>query len=275
VAQSLIVSELALVLCVAAAWFLGGRIARARPSQDNEGGGAHLTDSVAFVGGAFGLILGLLLVFSVQHFNDAQNSARLETVNTVALFHAANPYPEDQRAQLRRDVVCLMRSTETTDWEAASSLDLTGSEDTSAWAARVQNDVEALTVDTNAQKSNHFFLTQDSLDLARNRQLRLLFALPDIPLVVWLVIYVCSFVFTGLLVIHLWPRRRVSAISVTATTLILIAVIGTLNMLDMPYVDIGGTADPVAMRASLIQLEDAFPGPIWAPCEQLAPSVPH
>ena len=92
---------------------------------------------------------------------------------------------------------------------------------------------------------------------------------------VWLVIYVCSFVFTGLLVIHLWPRRRVSAISVSATTLILIAVIGTLNMLDMPYVDIGGTADPVAMRASLIQLEDAFPGPIWAPCEQLAPSVPH
>ena len=273
--SAVLINEAALLVCVIVGWFaglLGNRWLAARRNSaglpEDEVG--RLGDVIGFVGGALGILLGLLLIFAVQHFADAKDASRNEAVASVGLFNASGPYPTAQRDALRHDLVCLMRSSATEDWQAGSVQDLTGAENTNAWALKVQQDVETLPFATDAQSSNHYFVTQELLEAGKARQMRLLYSVPDIPLAIWIVIYVCSLIFIGLLAFHMADRQWLARLSVTATYLVLVVIVGTLTVLDLPYSGLGASLQPVAMQGSLIRLQDAYPGDIWRPCEQLA-----
>ena len=273
-------NEFIVLACVVAGWVVG-RWAyrkvinrRTAHSEAPEDGDWHVPDAVAFVGGAFGIILGLLLVFAVQHFTDAKDASRQEAVAEVALFQASGPYPQEERDVFRHSVVCLMESTASDDWQAGAAGDLTGSENTNAWMIKMQQLAGDLTIDSEVQTATYYSLTEQIVEASKYRQLRLMYALPDIPLAIWIVIYICTFAFITLLVVHLGDRRRTAAISVAACGLVLIAIVGTLTILDFPYSGFGASLRPTALDASLIQLEDAYPGAIWEPCEELAASTP-
>lgn len=263
----------ALVLaCVAAGWVVGvvlydRLLARRVKEGDSDAG---LTDAVAFVGGAFGIILGLLLVFAVQHFADARAASREEAASAVGLFNGAGPFAADERSDLRRDLLCYMRSVSSDDWEAARQADLTGAENTSAWAGEIQSAVENLTITTDAQSEYYYFVTERTLTLDSDRAIRLQLALPEIPLAIWLVILVCAFAFITLLSVHLGPRRRLRAVTVSVSTLVLLAVVMSLAALDEPYTGTTATVTPVAMESALLTLQDSFPEEDWSPCPQLA-----
>ncbi len=128
----------------AIAGLLGYKLLKSR----NEIG--RLGDTIAFVGGAFGILLGLLLLFAVEHYNKADDASRNEAIASVALFNGLSPYPTEQRDQARHDLVCLMRSSATDDWRAVEGADLTGSEVTATWARIVQKDIEQLPLETTA-----------------------------------------------------------------------------------------------------------------------------
>lgn len=280
---SLFLYEAMLLLVVGAGWLVGRWLMRRyrnepRPgtapdaADDPEPGSERLTDALGFVGGAYGILLGLLLVFAVGHFVDTRQVTREEAITAAALFNAVNPYPAEVRDPLRHDLVCYMRSAAVDDWEAAHVGDLTGSENTNAYATSVQQRIEALPQDEDVEASNHYFVTEEILDLAKYRQLRLLYSVPEIPPVIWVVVYVSAFAFVALMVFHLGRGRRLTRLAVGATTLVLVAIIGALIQLDAPYVGIGSSLRPVAIDAALTRLEDAQPEPasIWAPCERLA-----
>ena len=194
--------------CVVAGWAVGVLVydrLLARHAREGESD-AGLTDALAFVGGAFGIILGLLLVFAVQHFADAREASRQEAASAVALFNGVNPFPDEERAQSRRALLCYMRSVTTDDWESARRVDLTGAGNTNAWAHKVQLATEGLTEDNTARKEFYYFVTERTLALDAERALRLQYALPEIPLAIWLVIFVCTFSFITLITVHLGPR---------------------------------------------------------------------
>ena len=71
-------------------WDLAGRPLPTRENwtqildADKGGGGSRLTDAIAFVGGAYGIVLGLLLVFAVQHFVDTRHVSREEAITAAA-----------------------------------------------------------------------------------------------------------------------------------------------------------------------------------------------
>ena len=279
---SLLLYELALVAVVGAGWVAGRWLLnryRGKPRADgNQGadepdaGWERLTDTIAFVGGAYGILLGLLLVFAVGHFVDARQVSKEEAATAVALFNAVDPYPASDRDPLRHDLLCYMDSAATDDWSAARAGDLTGSANTEAYASSVQKKIEALPQDKDVEASNHYFVTEEILDLAKDRQLRLLHAVPEIPPVIWVVLYVSAFLFVGLTVFHLGRRRWLTRMAVGATTLMLVAIIGALIQLDAPYVGIGTSLKPVALNSALTRLREANPQPtsLWASCKRLA-----
>ncbi len=258
--------------CVGAGWVTGvlvyDRVLHQRTPKGDDNAG--LTDAVAFVGGAFGIILGLLLVFAVQHFADAREASRQEASSTVGLFNAANPFAEQERSDLRRSVICFMRSVVEDDWEAARQADLTGAENTSAWASRIQAGVENLELDNDIRSSFHYFVTDTTIKLDSERAIRLQYALPEIPPAIWIVIFVCTFGFITLLTLHLGPRRRLRMITVAISTTVLLAIIMSLASLDEPYTGTTATVSPVAMESGLLALQDSFPHEDWSPCPRLA-----
>lgn len=262
---------LLVLACVGAGWAVGVLLYdRLLAKHSREGDSdAGLTDALAFVGGAFGIILGLLLVFAVQHFADAREASRQEASSAVALFNGANPFVQDERSLLRRDVLCYMRSVAVDDWEAARQADLTGAENTNAWAGQIQLAVEDLTINNDAQSQFYYFVTERTLALDAERALRLQYAMPEIPLAIWLVILVCTFSFITLLTVHLGPRRRLRMITVSVSTLVLLAIVMSLSSLDEPYTGTTATVTPVAMESALLTLEDSFPDEKWGPCPVL------
>ena len=291
--SALLITEVLLLLSVGIGWLAGHWLSKRyrRPAAEDSGPEAasgeqtsgdasadvpdertsRLTDTIAFVGGAYGILLGLLLVFAVQHFVDARQASREEAVSAAALFTSLDPYPADVREPLRHDLVCYMRALGTDDWAAAQQGDLTGSENANAYAQLVQVGVQELPQEEPIEASNHFFVTDSLIQLVEDRQLRLLYAAPEIPPVIWLVLYIAAMVFTGLTVFHLGARTSLARVAVAASTLVLVVIIGSLTMLDRPYVGWGSALEPIALEGSLNRLRDAYPNPeYWAPCERLA-----
>lgn len=154
--------------------------------------------------------------------------------------------------------------------EAVAARDMTGSENTSKWSYRVTSDLANLTQASDAQASFHYFVTDEGLSLAKDSQTRLLLAEPDLPAAVWFVIYICAFVFTSLLTYHLSGRGRTEYLAIGATSLVLVAIVGTLTLLDLPLFGVGATVRPIAMNNAMKLLEDAYPGAVWRPREVLA-----
>ena len=275
--SSLTVIEGILIACIAGGWILGrvlSRRARARSAEEPEAdAGVELTDALGFVGAAFGIILGLLLVFAVQHYNDARATAREEATNAVALFHAAGPFPADKRDAVRRDVICTMRSISSADWNAAHDLNPTGSPTTSSWLQHLQSTTGSLPVDTPSQSMSHEILVSEYIELVKNRQLLIVYAQPEIPTVIWLVIFACMFAFILLLVMHLADRRRLALISVLTSAVVLVVIVGSLTDLDYPFDGIAGGLSPTAMQTSLTTLQTEFPAADWSDCPTSIPEA--
>ena len=262
-------AQLVLILVVVAGalvgWWLQRRMNRRvrRPEDVNRGA---LGDAVAFVGGAFGIILGLLLVFAVQHFTDAQDATRQEAVHISSLFQTSGAWTPEQNHVLRRDVICASRSLASEDRDAADLLDLSGSGVTSGWLARVRADVRALPINGTSQANSHTYVVENMDTLDQSRQLRLLLAPPNIPLVVWLVIYTLAFVFVGLMVLQFGAIRRITYISVSATWIVLAVIIGSMSAMDAPFTGPIGTVSSVALDSSLSLLQESFPQEDWSDC---------
>ena len=248
-----------------------GRVQLARHGAadgEPDAGSERLSDTIGFVGGAYGILLGLLLVFAVGHFVDARQVSKDEAATAAALFTAVDPYPADQRDPLRHDLQCFMASVAGDDWAAARAGNMAGAATTDAYAASVQQQIEALPQTEDVEASNHYFVTEEFLDLAKYRQLRLLYAVPEIPLAIWVVVYLSAFLFVGLTVFHLGRRRGLRRLAVGVTAVLLVAMIAALIQLDAPYKGLGTSLRPVAMTAALDRLRAAYPEPtsLWDAC---------
>ena len=218
-------------------------------------------------------MLGLLLFFSVQVFEDASASAKDEALSLVDVYENADYFPVAPADQLRRDSVCLMRSVATDSWVAAEAGDLTGDENTAAWAAVVRKAIEKLpshnNVQAEAQKA-----AMDSFQKAQSaRQSRILSSVWELPTIVWLVLDLGAFVFAGLVILSLPGRRRTAFVLIGACLLFTMGVVGALSMFATPFTRLGVSVQPTAIEGSLIRLQGTYPQQDWSDCARLAESV--
>src|SRR5437899_1511215 len=123
------------VIAVAAA--LGVVVHRRRTPDE----APEYQSSLTFVGAAYGLLLGLLVVFAVGHYTDVRHEAQAEASTLVALQDTVRIYPSETSDPVRHAVVCYMRSIVHDEWPSMERGKDTAARRTLGFGDRVRADV--------------------------------------------------------------------------------------------------------------------------------------
>ena len=265
IAQSLITQAI-LLGCVLLGWFVGRRIHKFADNRFTEGSLqghelGRLTDTLAFVGGAVGILLGLLLSFGVGQFDDTKASIQSVARSSVGVFTASESLEESQRFEIRRDTVCVLRSISTSDWASIGEGIHGGSDETQAWLLKLNQASSKVSLDTNQQQASYPGLLTNISDLTDAREELVMGNTAMIPQVVWLVIFFASFIMSALLAMHLADRKWLARISAAMAWGMLAVILLALSILDSPLAPVFGTPtiEPTAITEALDTIEASFP----------------
>ena len=205
---------------------------------------------LGFVGSAYGLLLGLLVVFAVGHYSDARHKAEDEATALVALHDAVDVYPRETKAPYRRDLLCYMNSVVVDDWPSMESGTSTESPKTLAWGDRLRAATRELPLSNDAEHVAYGRAVGFVTDAGKARQQLLFFTEPEIPTALWVVIYVGVFLMVLLIGTHYTdnPQGRLTALA--CMILLLTVVVAVLSMLDRPFGP-GVRVQPREMRQAI------------------------
>jgi len=260
-------------LGISAGILLRRHLQNREPAAEGEQSGSGMfTDALAYVSGVLGIMLGLMLFFSVQVYEEVRQSARDEAVALADVFESADFFPTAPADDVRRDTICLMRSVATDSWSSAESGDLTGDENTAAWAALVRQSIAALPTSTSTQQEAQAQMMTAFQEAQNARQQRILSSVFNLPLIVWIVIDLGVFVFAALMMISLPERPRTALVLISACLLFTMGVVGALSMFATPFTHLGVSVKPDDIEGALLRLEDTSPFTDWSPCDRLAVS---
>ena len=273
----ILITQSILLGCVLLGWYVGRMIhkfADKRFGEEDLAGKelGRLTDTLAFVGGAVGILLGLLLSFAVADFDDTKTSIQTMGRSSVTIFSAAESLEPEQRQEVRRDVICTLRSAVADDWSAIGNSERGGSSITTGWVLKLNADVSTVSLNTVQQQLNFPGLLQGTTDLTTAREELVMGNSALIPFVVWLVIYFSSFIMTALLAMHLADRKIMARISAGMAWGILAVILFALTVLDAPLAPVMGTPslEPAPIVETLDVLQESFPDQaLWAECPAL------
>lgn len=270
----ILITQGILLVCVLLGWYAGRSIhkfADKRFGEEDLAGKelGRLTDTLAFVGGAVGILLGLLLSFAVTDFDDTKSSIQNMGRSSLSIFSAAESLEADQRLEIRRDVICTLRSTIADDWSAIGNNERGGSLTTTQWLVKLNSDVSTANLTTVQQQQNFPGLVAGITELTSSREELVMGNSALIPFVVWLVIYFSSFIMSALLAMHLADRKIMARISAGMSWGILAVILFALTVLDAPLAPVFGTSslEPTPVVEALDVLQESFPEPaLWAEC---------
>ncbi len=220
---------------------------------------------LSFVGAAYGLLLGLLVVFAVGHYNDVRHEAQMEATSLVSLFDTVAVYPPETSDRVQHDLVCYMGSIADNDWPSMQR----GSELEAPRALglgdRVRDDLRALPTDGSAQTSAYGRAATLISDADQSRQRLLFLTAPEIPTALWVVIYVGAFLVFLLLAIHYAARKDGLFLVLGAVAVLMTVVIAVLGMLDQPF-GIGIRVNPDQMRQAVSLVRIGASPAVLQPC---------
>jgi hypothetical protein len=139
---------------------------------------------------------------------------------------------------------------------------------TLAFGDRVRAGIRALPQDDQRQGSAYGRASTLITDASQSRQQLLFFTAPEVPTVLWVLIYAGAFLLVFLLGTHYAdrPRGRVTALGSAAVLLTVIVVV--LGMLDNPFA-FGARVQPHAMRNGIDLVSVGREGTgVLRPCPQ-------
>jgi hypothetical protein len=231
---------------IAAAALLGVLVHR-RTTRDEA---PEYQSALTFVGAAYGLLLGLLVVFAVGHFSDVRHESQQEASSLVALQDTVRIYPPEMSDLVRRDVVCYMRSIVDDEWPSMERGNDLAARRTLAFGDRVRADVRNLPSGDPMQGSAYGRANSLITDASQSRQRLLFFTEPEIPIALWIVIYVGAFLVILLLTAHYATRPAGRVAALGSVAVLMTVVVGVLGMLDQPF-GIGARVHPDQMRQAI------------------------
>jgi hypothetical protein len=254
----LTLAEYVLILwgVIALGWFGAWWLEKRRP-QPRTG---EFTDAAVFLGVTFGLLLGLLQVFVTNHYSDVRSRAETEATTLVALFDDLNVF-QTQSPTARQDVVCYMQSIVDQDWKAQERGRVTEAPDTAARGDRLRNLKITLPVDSLREQGAYTRVTQEISDAGAARQELLSLASPQIPTVLWVLVYVSALVMMFLIVGEYRSRPRIIRQAVVASVFVLLTFeIGSLVTLDRPFSPVARIGPDAMSRAVTLVKSGEPPG---------------
>lgn len=222
--------------------------------------------ALTFVGAAYGLLLGLLVVFAVGHFNDVRTESQKEASSLVSLYDAAGVYPPETRDHVRHDLICYMGSIIHDDWPSMERGRQLETPRTLGLGDGLRADVRTLPTSNPAQGSAYGHAATLISDASGSRERLLFLSVPEIPTALWVVIYFGAFLVFLLLAGHYGTRPAGRVLSLASVAVLMTVVVGVLAMLDQPF-GVGVRVHPNQMRqaVSLVLIGETNPA-ILQPC---------
>jgi hypothetical protein len=205
---------------------------------------------LGFVSAAYGVLLGFLVVTAVGHFNDVRTEAQKEASSLISLYDTLNVYALKTREPAQHGVVCYMRSIIHDEWPSmADGHDLEASR-TLRLGDDLRAQLRALPTDGSAQASAYGRSGAFVTDAGQSRQRLLFLTAPEIPTVLWVMIYVGAFLVFFLLAFHYGERPGGLLVVLGSVVVLMTVVIAVLSMLDQPFT-FGVGIQPSQMRQAL------------------------
>jgi hypothetical protein len=144
---------------------------------------------------------------------------------------------------------------------------------TLAYGDRVRDEIRELPLDNDRQRAAFGRAASQISDASASRQQLLFFTEPEVPTILWVLIYVGAFLLVFLLGTHYAdrPRGRFTALGSAATLLTVVVVV--LTLLDNPF-DFGARVQPHSMRDAidLVSVGNDQKG-VFRPCAENPPPV--
>jgi hypothetical protein len=235
------------VLGSLAAWGLGRRHGEVKSGE--------FVVAVSFTGIAFAFLLSLLQVFVVDHYSNARDEAQSEATEVVAMYDDLGAFPPQVAIPAQHDVVCYMRSVVARDWKAQDRGDINEAPDTVVRGDRVRSLRTTLQPPTPAAQAAYQRFSVNVADAGTARQKLLFLAQPELPTILWVLVFVSAGVLMYLIVSEFQTRPRIIRVSVLAPVILLMTVgIGSLAALDHPF-SAPARVEPAAMTQALALLE--------------------
>jgi hypothetical protein len=190
---------------------------------------------LGFVSAAYGLLLGLLVVTAVGHFNDVRTEAQKEASSLIALYDTLNVYARQTREPAQHDVVCYMRSIIHDEWPSMARGKNLEATRTLRFGDRLRNQLRALPTEGTPEASAYGRSVSLVTDAGQSRQRLLFLTAPQIPGVLWMMIYVGAFLVFFLLAFHYAERPGGLLVVLGSVFVLMTVVIAVLSMLDQPF----------------------------------------
>jgi hypothetical protein len=207
------------------------------------------------------------VAFGASHYTDVRHQAEDEATSLVALWDTVSVYPPQVRNAARHDVLCYMRAIRDNDWPAMERGRRLQSRRAGEFGDRMRAAIVRLPQDTRPEQSAYGRAETIVTDADKARQQLLFFSEPEIPTVLWVVIFVGAFLLFLLVAMHYAgrPAGRFAALGSVVT--LLTVVVAVLSMLDQPYSP-GAQVGPTGLRHAidLINPHRASTGPIYGEC---------
>jgi hypothetical protein len=235
---------------IALAWLVAWWLRRRGAATSGE-----FSNIVLFVGFLFGFLLTTLQVFATNHYSDARSQAQSEPTSLVAMYDDLGVFPPQVSATGRRAVICYMWSVAEGDWKAQEREDTHEAPDTVMWGDHLRNLRDTLPQNSPATQAGSRQVSADLGDAGKARQQLLFLAQPQIPVILWAIVFVSGGLLIFLLVSDSHSQRKIIRRIVLAAVTVLVTVeVASLAVLDRPFSPIA-RIQPSAMTGAIGLLE--------------------
>jgi hypothetical protein len=236
---------------IALAWLVAWWLKRRKAAMSGQ-----FTNIVLFVGFLFGFLLTTLQIFATNHYSDTRSQAQAEPTSLVTMYDDLGVFPARVRATGHRVIICYMWSVAEGDWKAQEREGTQESPDTVMWGDRLRNFRNTLPQDSPAAQR----VAADVSSADSTRQQLLFLAQPQIPAVLWVIVFVSSGLLFFLQVSDSQGQRKIIRRTVlTAVTVLMTVEVASIAVLDHPFSPIA-RIQPSAMRDAIALVEAGRPG---------------
>jgi hypothetical protein len=240
----LVVLKYVLILwgVIALAWFGAWSLKRRGAAEPGQ-----FTNIVVFVGFLFGFLLTTLQVFATNHYDDARSEAQAEPTSLVRMYDDLAVFPAHVRTKGEDTLTCYMWSVADADWKAQERGDTQESSDALVWGGRLRAFRDHLPQDSPETQR----VSTDVASAGSARQQLLFLARPQIPVILWVVVFVSG----GLLIFLQVSDADSHGKIIWRTTLVAVIVVMTLEVtslavLGRPFSPVSGI-QPTAMTDAI------------------------
>ena len=265
----MIVRVLIVWAVIAAAIALSVLVHRRKPRKDdgegNRDDGPDYRVVLGFVASSYGLLLGLLVVFAVGHYNDTRHRAEDEAASLLSLYDTVGAYPPDVAVPVRHNLVCYMRSIVDDEWPSMQGGTSTATPRTLAFGDHVRAEIRELPLSTDRETSAYGRAATQITDATHARQDLLFFTKAEIPIALWALVYLGAFLLVFMISAHYLDNSRIRFAALGSLALLLTVVVSVLAALDRPF-GVGVRVAPSQMSEALTLLSAGADPAVLQPC---------